>query len=235
MDVLEKLGEAGLTGNEAKVYLELIKKGKLSANQISKNIGMDRTLVYTVLNHLIEKGQITSVIVKNKKVFLCEHPENLSNTLKAKSVIINELIGELKDIKKEEQIEAEIEVFEGKEGIRSLFNLALKEKELCSYGSTGKAFYEIYESPAIVKEAKKRGIKIKIIGNKELKGTEAFEAESIDYRYLDITSEATTSIFGDYVSIHIIKGKPLIVLIKNKYIAQSYRNNFDFLWKFAKK
>jgi len=66
MDTLEKLQQAGLTGNESRVYLELVKKGELSANQIAKNLGMDRTLTYTVLNHLVEKGQTSYIIKENK-------------------------------------------------------------------------------------------------------------------------------------------------------------------------
>ena len=65
----EKLRKAGLTGNEAKVYLELLRKGALSANDLAKKISMDRTLTYTVLNHLIEKGLVNYVIKEKKKFF----------------------------------------------------------------------------------------------------------------------------------------------------------------------
>ena len=100
MDIYEKLQQAGLTGNEARVYLELLKKGELSANQIAKNIGMDRTLTYTVLNNLIEKGQVNYAIRENKKFFSCSIPDNLINSLKTKEFIILNLIKELKTIKK---------------------------------------------------------------------------------------------------------------------------------------
>ena len=76
MEILEKLQKAGLTGNESKVYLELVKKGELSANQIAKNLGIDRTLTYTILNHLIEKGQVSYVIRDNKKFFSIENRED---------------------------------------------------------------------------------------------------------------------------------------------------------------
>ena len=68
MEFEDKLREAGLTGNESKVYYELLKKGQLSANQLAKNIGMDRTLTYTVLNHLIEKGMVSYTIKSNKMI-----------------------------------------------------------------------------------------------------------------------------------------------------------------------
>jgi sugar-specific transcriptional regulator TrmB len=233
MDINEKLQEAGLTGNEAKVYLELLRGGELSANQLAKNIGMDRTLTYTVLNHLIEKGQISYIVKGNKKMFSCSNPENLLNVIKAKEVLISDLIIELKKIKARKEEETEINVYEGKEGIRAFINLALKEKEFCAFGSTGRAFYALYEMPAIAKQVEKSNTKVRIIGNEKYKGTEPFAFKKFQYKYLDIESEATTSVFGNYISIHLIKGKPIIIILKNKDIANSYRNYFNYMWKRA--
>ncbi len=160
MDIYEKLKEAGLTGNEAKVYLELLKKGELSANQIAKNLGMDRTLTYTILNHLIEKGQVNYIVKKNKKIFSCANPENLLNQVKAKEILICDLIKKLKKIKKQKQEETEVNVYEGKEGMRAFINLAKKQKEFCAFGSTGRAFYALYEMPAVAKQVEKSGIKV---------------------------------------------------------------------------
>jgi len=58
--------------------------------------------------------------------------------------------------------------------------------------------------------------------------------KNVKIKSLDIQTEATTSIFNDYVSIHMIKGKPIVILIKNKDIAQSYRNYFEWMWKRAR-
>ena len=55
-----------------------------------------------------------------------------------------------------------------------------------------------------------------------------------EYRYLPFKMTASTSVFGDYISIHHIGEKPLIIVIKNKEIAKSYKNLFDFLWIQAK-
>ena len=90
--ILEKLRKAGLTGNGSKVYFELLKKEQLSANQISKNIGMDRTLTYTVLNHLIENGMVSYVIKGNNKLFNASSPENLLNPVKEQEAYIQNLL-----------------------------------------------------------------------------------------------------------------------------------------------
>lgn len=230
----EKLQKAGLTGNEAKVYLELLRIGSISANDMARKIGMDRTLVYTVLNHLITKGLVNYIVKANKKFFAPADPENLLNAVKRQETFVMDLIPELKKIEKIKEIPQEINVYEGKEGIRVLINLALKEKEFCAFGSTGRAFYTLYEMPRIAKQVMKSNTKVRIIGNEKLKETEPFLFKRFEYRFLDIESEATTCIFGDYISIHLIKEKPLIIIIKNKLIAKTYRNHFEILWAAAK-
>jgi len=235
MEIQEKLKEAGLTGNEAKVYIELIKSGELAANQIAKNIGIDRTLTYTVLNHLIEKGQISYIVKTNKKIFSCSNPENLINPLKAKEILIVDLIKELKKIKIQEQQQTEINVYEGKEGIRTLIKLMIKEEKFLAFGGTGRAYDLLYEMPIITKQLEKKGASAKVIINPQYKGHEFTKYKNIEVRWLKTKSEATTTIFGDYVTIHLIKDKPIVIIIKNKDIANSYRSYFKELWKIAKK
>lgn len=233
MDIYSKLKEAGLTGNESKVYLELISKGNLSANQTAKNIGMDRTLTYTVLNHLIEKGQVSYVVIGKKKVFSVAPPENLMNSVKIKELLIKELVNDLSKIKPTDQDETGIRVYEGKEGIRAFVNLAFKKGDFCAFGSTGRTYYALYEMPALAKELKKRKIKVRLIGNTKLKGTEVFNFDFIDCKYWDVESESTTTIFRDCIAIHLLKEKPILILIENKHIAQSYKNYFEWMWKKA--
>jgi len=231
----EKLKKTGLTGNESKVYLELLKQGELSANELAKKIDMDRTLTYTVLNNLIKKGVISYVIKSNKKFFKAENPENLLNSLKEKEVFINDLIPQLKKIQQIKDIPYEINIYEGKEGLRTFLKLIIKHKTLCSFGATGRGYDLLYELQALSKNLKKNDYSAKIITSPKYKNHKMMELEYIKFKFLDIKSEATTSIFGDYISIHILTQKPLVILIKNKEIAESYRSHFEVLWKIAKK
>lgn len=234
MDINEKLQEAGLTGNESKVYLELSKKGELTANKLAKNLGIDRTLTYTILNHLIEKGQVSYIIKENKKFFKPSNPENLLNQLKAKEIKIIDLIKELNSIKSKEEQETEINIYEGVEGLRSISKIWLKHKELLSFGGTGRVFETLYESEVIAKKAQKDKIKVKLIINDEKLHPKFLEYPNIEVKKVSANAEATTCTFGDYVSIHLLKDKPIIILIKNKDIAQSYRNYFNFMWDKAR-
>ena len=43
------------------------------------------------------------------------------------------------------------------------------------------------------------------------------------------------NIWGDYTMIIILKEEPIIILIKDKETAKSFKSYFDFLWELAKK
>ncbi|MDA3836155.1 MAG: hypothetical protein PF542_00880 [Nanoarchaeota archaeon] len=230
----EKLSQAGLTGNESKAYLELLKNEELTANDLSKKISTDRTLTYTILNNLIEKGLVSHIIKQNKKFFKAEKPENLMNPIKQKQFFITDLIKELNKIQASPSNKYEIKVFEGKEGLRTLMHLILKYKKFVSFGGTGRAYDSIYEAQALVKIMKKGDFLGKIIINEKYRGHEVTKHPVVETKYSNTKSEATTVIFGDYVSIHLLTEKPLIILIKNKEIAESYYNHFQELWKIAK-
>lgn len=230
MELTKKLKEAGLTGNESRIYLELIKKGKLSANSISKNIEMDRTLAYTVLNHLIEKGYCSYIIKENKKIFKASSPKNFLNNLRKKEAVIKELITDIEKVEKVENESCEINVYEGKKAIRNMYNIFKKHKEILSFGATGRAYDYIYESPVIAKKLREKGLHGRIITSNKNKEHSFTKTKGIEVKYSDYESEATTTIFGDKIMIHIAKEKPILILIKNKDISDSYRKHFEILW-----
>ena len=235
MDLQEKLKKSGLTGNEAIVYLELLRLGSINGSKLAKKVGLDRTLTYQLLNNLIEGGLVSYIIKEHKKHFQASDPINLLNTIKEKEVFIKDLIPELKRLEIVKETEQEINVYEGIEGLRTLMREIIKEKSFCSFGATGRAYDTLYELPRITKELAKKRHKARIIINPKYKSHRMLEMKNIESKFLDIESEATTTIFGDKISIHMIKEKPIIIIIKNKEISESYRKHFELLWKIAKR
>jgi CheY-like chemotaxis protein len=57
--MLNQLPEYGLTEIQAKVYYHLLRLGKTSSTEVSKNVGVHRSEVYRVLRELAEKGIVT--------------------------------------------------------------------------------------------------------------------------------------------------------------------------------
>ena len=233
---IDRLQRAGLTGNEAKVYLELLRKGSLSANEIAKKISMDRTLAYTVLNNLIEKGMANYIIKKGKKFFQASEPKHLLNPIKEKEVFVKDLIGELEELEEIEEAVREVNVYEGLEGMRTVLKDLMKYKDASVFGSTGRAYDLIYDLPHIAEAVGRKNLDMRIITTtKYKKHPVTTKFKWIKYRYLDIKSEATTVIVADKIAIFLSIYKPIIIVIKNKEIAESYQNHFEVLWRVAKK
>lgn len=118
--------------------------------------------------------------------------------------------------------------------MRTLMKEIIKCKQFLAFGGTGRAYDLLYELPAIAKKLEKTKASAKVIIGREYKGHEFTKYKNIKVKAMNVKSEVTTSIFGDCVSIHLVKGKPIVIIIKNKDIADSYRNYFNYMWKKSK-
>src|SRR3989338_8148629 len=81
MEILEKLG---LTGNEVKVYLALLRLGSVTAGEIIKSTNLHRAGTYDTLERLMEKGLVSYVIRANRKYFEAASPKNFLGVLERK-------------------------------------------------------------------------------------------------------------------------------------------------------
>ena len=61
----ELLAEFGLTRNEIRVYLTLLKMGSALAGEITEKTGIHRRNIYDSLERLQEKGLVSFVIINN--------------------------------------------------------------------------------------------------------------------------------------------------------------------------
>src|SRR4030042_801894 len=230
----EELRQAGLTRNEVKVYINLLKVEQILASELAKKIGLDRSVTYNVLNNLIEKGLVNYVIKAGKKFFSATNPEILLESLKEKEDFIKSIIPELKKIQKFPEVKRKIETYEGKEGLKSFAIDLLKSEKFYILNATGKIFEILkYSFPRFAKEISKK--KVKVIAIEEAKKTELINLK-IKIKFLpeEFSNYATTFIYGDKVALQIITEKPLIIIIENKTIADGYRKIFEFIWKFCK-
>ncbi|MBO3839435.1 MAG: helix-turn-helix domain-containing protein [Thermoproteota archaeon] len=65
--LFEELGEYGLTPNEAKVFIQLLKLGPITASEIGRSLGISRTEVYNILTSLQNKGIIEASLDRPAK------------------------------------------------------------------------------------------------------------------------------------------------------------------------
>src|SRR3989344_3663074 len=133
----QELKEFGLTDNEVKVYLACLKLGTALVQGIAKKANTYRTYTYEILKSLIEKGLVSYVIKNGKQYFEVAEPEKLLNILKEKETKINKILPDLKNIYKTSIEKPKVELYEGKEGLKTILDDIIRTKgEVLVYGST---------------------------------------------------------------------------------------------------
>ncbi len=238
----ETLIKAGLVKNEAKVYLALLKLGTASITEISQKSGVERTLIYGVVEKLLEKGLISSVIKINKKYFEPANPEKILDLIKEKEKIIEDALPELKSLYKSVEKKQEVHHFKGKEGAKTILETLLKEnsKEWLIFGTTGKTAEVLsFYLPQFHKKRVEKKIIFKAIYSedslkraKEIKKMKLTKVKILPKEYMTPTH---INIVGNKLGIILWSEQPLGILIENKEIAESFRNYFKLLWNMAKK
>jgi sugar-specific transcriptional regulator TrmB len=232
----EELMEAGLTLNQAVVYLELVKHPGQSGGQVSKKVSIDRSFVYNIINSLIDKGLLSSVIRENVRTYYPSNPENLSKEIEEKRTKINTVVGKLKRIRQGKKEEILVKTYEGKAGLKSYVRELLASKSFETFGGGGNlAIFDIlkYEFPHYSKELRKKKIKGRLItsdANKDV--MKVFKNSDMKIKTLKkLKNDVNFVIFEDKLSIYSAEDKPYVIVIENKKIADSLRDYFDNLWK----
>ena len=152
---------------------------------------------------------------------------------------VKTLIVQLKKIKKIKEPERSVEVYEGKNGLKALFTELSLAKEMCFFGVTGRS-YEVlrWEMPKIAERVLKLDIKGRGIADIKMKEKLFPKIKNLlenkfEIRYLPhVESHATsTAITPQMVAISCLAEEiPLVVIIKEKSMAKTYKNYFECLW-----
>lgn len=159
-NLIEKLKELGFSGNEAKVYLALIKKFPLTGYEISKLANIQQARAYDALKSL-EAKQVVTVSEEKPVTYTPIKPKELTKRYKRKITSTLEFLDKKLPSIKETVSEPIVPVFgenDVEEKIIELMRSA--KKELFILISSGD--YRQYEQNIF--DAYNRGVEIKISG-----------------------------------------------------------------------
>jgi len=234
---MEILLEVGLTNGEAKIYLALTKLGSSAVSEIAKETKLHRTAIYDFIERLIHKGLVNYVIKNNVRYYKNTEPIKLIELLKDKEHLVEGIIPTLETLSKFNKEDVKVEVYRGKEGIKTILNDIIRTKKEClNFGIDDNSFQKTL-GPFLdnyfirTKEAK---IKERII---TYQGTPfVYTHKHMTYRYIpkEFFNPTATEIYGNKVAI-IIWEPLIIILIENEQLADSYRKHFEMLWMLASK
>ena len=231
--VLEKIG---LTGNQASVYLSLLKLGSTTAHNIIKESGLHRSRVYDSLEKLEELGLVTFIVKDFKKYFQAVSPEKMLHYIEEQREFLKQALPQLKKLEGTKKEEINASIYKGKEGIKAILSIVLKEKQdFYIMGAKGLIFRELkYFMPNFEKERVKKKIRFIRLFDNEERAKITIKDLFAKGKILPIKfgESSVVWIFGSKLVILLWKQDyPTAFLINQKEIADSFRNWFMMTYK----
>ncbi len=223
------LEDFGITKNEINIYLKLLGSGELTAYEISKVTGLNRTFTYDRLKKLIDLGLVSYVVRANKKYFKASQPEIFLSLLKEKEVQISRIIPQLEALKRPALSGDTAEIFSGNKGLRTVLGSLLAENtdlriqgSLALFKNKLSTFFELWSTRCT---ARKRRVMALSYDNIQLSG---WQIELLPY---EEANKTTTFVCGNKTVIVLWKEDPIAIQITSQTIADDQRSFFDAIWK----
>ena len=243
------LRDIGLTEYEAKVYLALLDMGKSTSGEILNRAELRTGKIYEILDSLAKKGLISIIIENNVKKFAPANPKRVYEYFHEQHKVIEEKEKGLKDILTElmkrvnsHKSKANIEIFVGKKAMKSAY---LKEIERYSKNQTlyvmgvlseekySKEIYDFFIYSLYPKRAATK-VKIKKLLSEEARDSRATEKRA-EIKYLPYGSLTSVNLIGNLVIIGIFIEEPIIITIESADVAKGFIEQFNLLWKIARR
>lgn len=226
------LKSLGITKQEAEIY-DCLLQGSKTAGDVAKLTQIHRRNVYDCMERLIEKGLVGYIKKNNLRYYIAANPNRLKEIYEEKVEDINKLMPLLKDKFKQKRAKETTLLFQGKQGLRFILDDQIKEgKEVLILGGSLRTKEILgYYIKRYTNLRKQKRIPMKIIFEHGVKAS--IQLAKIKYFPKKMASPAATNIYADKVAIMVWSDNPIIILIKNKSIADSYRKYFDLIWRMA--
>ena len=230
--ILKKLG---LSEQEVRIFLTLLRLGTSTASKIASETNIDRATTYRFLSSLIEKGIVSYLLTNNVRYFSAAHPSKLIEDLKEKMEKVNQIMPELENLINLPKEETKVELYKGKEGLKTIMKDILREKKPYTFvGEIDKFFVELdFYVYLWLREVEKKKIKGRLICNEE---ANFIIAKTEEYKLVSkqFISKISTFVYGNKTALFIWSNPLFGIVIENEDVANSNLLLFNFLWTLAR-
>lgn len=253
--MIETLRAAGLTDGEAKVYLALLETGTTTVGPLAKNAKVSYSKIHILLDKLTEKGLASHITKENARWFSASSPKRLLDYLERKRQAVDKeraeierVMPQLEGMRKSVQLLEQAEVFEGYEGLKSVYLEGLEQltekDEILVMGASLGAYTDKRTYGAFFEQINrlrlKKRIRYRLIYNTSFKdesGVKYWQKQPLtQVRFLLDNTPGSVNIQGSRVLIiYWAQGSPKIFVITSQVVADSFRKYFEVLWAVAKR
>lgn len=242
---LQDIEELGLNRNEARVYLGLVQKGRASAAELVKLLGVHRNIVYDNLEKLIDKGLASYIVEESRKVFIANDPDAIIEFLHAEKEQIDEkissatsLLPRIRTLLSSNRPEQDASIFRGRKGIKKILKEILEESEFWVIGVSRASIETLGETywKSFNMKRKNQGIKEHLLLNHDFVDSVNLGTDALSHQKVlpkELTQVTEIMVFGSRAAILVYSGQPLAILIDDSDVAATFKQQFEFLWNLA--
>ena len=244
------LSSMGLTKSESKVYVALLELGKASSGEILEKAKMNSGKIYDILNSLKNKGFVGEFVEDGVKKFIPSNPSRIYEYLDKKSeqikdykISLNKLLPTILEKISSPKQKIKIEIYTGGESYKTA---SLKEISRYKKGETLYVFgvlspkkytkkVDNFFMEKVQPQRLRNKIRIKKIFSEEVRNYKPYIEKSSEVRYLPYNSPLTINVIGDLTILEIFAEELVMIIIESLDISKSFIQQFEVMWKIAKK
>lgn len=249
MSVQAILSKLGLDEKDCRIYEAALERGESSMTDLARHARIKRSTAYLSIDALSRLGLVSEITRGKRKIYTPVHPRRLLEIARARERSIESALPELIALYNAPKEKPKIQVFEGPEGMRLLYQEmydSLSNKEEALWFTNIRALQE--HMPSAIVEYKRMLRKIKNPRIRELNyGDEAgtrwvqeikpLQGKNHLVRILPEKHEygATDNLlFGNKLVIFSLKKDVFVISIESIEIVKTYCVLFEWAWKSGK-
>jgi len=240
MEIAQVLEKIGLEEKESKVYLALLELGTADVSDIAKKAGIKRPTCYLVLDDLKNKGLVSQVPAK-VNLFTAESPEKLQGEMYKKMELYKRFLPNMLALFNAKKEKPKVQLFEGKEGIKLIYEKIYKANEVWFFGTTKEA--QKYDPEGLNEFIQRTGRESVVVRDlltqnpedleyaNKVKSGKNYQTRFIKSGHNFLSDNAG---FGDNIVFFSFHPQIFAVMITSREISLAIKTLFEFSWQAAK-
>lgn len=236
------------------IYLALLELGQTTVGPIIRKTSLPRQTTYNVLSELEAKNLVFSVVKSGRKNWQAKNPQQILENINTQRHLAEKLMPLLISKRDLAKHAAEIKVFEGVDGFKTmhLTNLTNQDgnTQVNIIGAAGQKWIDLAQQGNFFNKYEelrmKKGISHNIVAYENQRGevkrfSEQYYLRQLPskrkkFRFLpeEFYSPVGIQIWQDRIELIIYSDNPVVFEIKSVQIVKSFEKHFKFLWGLAK-
>jgi sugar-specific transcriptional regulator TrmB len=241
METSEILQKIGMVDKEAVIYLALIELGTAPVERIATKANTKRATTYFVLRNLEKRGLVSQVPQNKKVLYTAESPEKLLQVVYKHAELMKRALPGMLALYNEKKEKPQVQLYNGAEGIRQVYEKIYQAKEVWFFGTIGEAA-KLYPEGLqdFFIRTKQEGIRIKDIltvtpeNLAYARGPHGIVDHEVKFIPPEIDFPVSDSaVFGDSVVFFSFQPHLFAVTMTSREVAGTIKALFELSWRSA--